>query len=104
MPGEVLFFTKGTPTQISKIARAARLTMISTAALDEIGVFMVLARIAPGDTVEAATTRVAGQGGVEWAKPDHQFQVLAGSSSRDKGLALHKLAMGRRCASPARSC
>ena len=94
VPGEVLFFTKGTPAQIAKIARTARLTTISTEALDEIGVFMVLARIAPGDTVEAATARLAGQGGVEWAQPNHQFQVLAGSSSRDRGLALHKLAIG----------
>jgi Subtilase family len=94
VPGEVLFFTKGTPAQIARIARTARLTVLSTEALDELGVFMVLARIAPGDTVEAATARLAGQGGVEWAQPNHQFQVLAGSSSREKGLALHKLTIG----------
>lgn len=93
IPGEVLFFAKGTPAQVAKIARIARVTIAASDTLDEIGVFMIAARLAPSDSVEAAVVRLAGQPGVEWAQPNHQFQVLGGTS-RDKGFALHGLSPG----------
>lgn len=91
--GEVLFFAKGTPAQVAKIARTARVTVMASETLDEIGVFMITARLAPPDTVEAGVARLASQPGVEWAQPNHQFQVL-GQTSRDKGFALHGLSPG----------
>ena len=93
VPGEVLFFVKGTPAQVTKIARSARVIVAGSETLDEIGVFMITARLVSPDSVEAAVARLASQPGVEWAQPNHQFQVL-GQTSRDKGLALHGLKPG----------
>jgi hypothetical protein len=69
--------------------------LVASEPLDELGVTMVTFRVAPPDTVEAAVARLATQRGVEWSQPNHQFQVLGGTS-RDKGLALHSLAIGDR--------
>ncbi len=88
VPSEALAFVNGADP--ARIARAARVTVIAAEPLDELGVTMATFRVAPADTVEAAVARLAAQRGVEWSQPNHQFQVL-GSTSRDKGLALHGL-------------
>ncbi len=91
--GEALAFINGAdPT---RVARAARVQVIAREPLDELGVTMVTFRVAAPDTVEAAVARLASQRGVEWSQPNHQFQVLGGTS-RDKGLALHSLVIGEK--------
>ena len=88
VPGEALAFVNGADPV--RLARAAKVQLITSEPLGELGVTMITFRVAPPDTVEAAVARLAGQRGVQWAQPNHQFQVL-GSTSRDKGLALHGL-------------
>jgi Subtilase family len=91
--GEALAFIKGSAADVTRIVRAARVQLIASEPLDELGVTMVSFRIAPPDTVEAAVARLTVQRGVEWSQANHQFQVLGGTS-RDKGLALHSLVIG----------
>ncbi len=93
VPGEALYFVKGNAPKVAMIARTARVTVIAAESLDELGVTMVTAKLTPPDKVELAVTRLAALPGVEWAQPNHQFQVLGGSS-RDKGLALHQIDIG----------
>jgi hypothetical protein len=56
--GEVLFFMHGDAAAAARIARAANVTIMEAAPLDELGEIMAVATIAPGDTVEAAIARL----------------------------------------------
>jgi minor extracellular protease Epr len=85
--GEVLFFLQGDAATAAKIARAAKVTIIEVTPLDALDEIMVLASIAPGDTVEAAVARLSKQKGVRSAQPNFQYQLLG--NSRDKGFSLH---------------
>lgn len=91
--GEVLFFIEGDAAAAARIGRAAGVTIIETATLDELGETMVLASHAPGDTVEAVIVRLTRQKAVRSAQPNFQYQVLGGNS-REKGMALHGISIG----------
>lgn len=75
-------------TAAIKVAKAAGVTIIEQVPLDQLGVLMVVAGLAPGDTIVAAAARLAHQRGVDLVQPDYQFQSL-GASSRSKGFKLH---------------
>lgn len=91
--GEILFFIQGDAAAAARIARATNVTIIETALLDELGETMVRARLAPGDSVEAAIARLTRQKAVRSAQPNFQYQVLGGNS-REKGMELHGISIG----------
>lgn len=93
--GRVLFTLALPGARAAAIARAARVTLIAQTPLDQLGLLMVVAGLAPGDTIAAATLRLRQQRGVELVQPDYLFQSL-GSNSRSKGFKLHGIAdLGR---------
>ena len=88
--GRVLFTLPLTSqsSDAQRIAGAAGVTLIEQAPLDQMGSLMVVAALAPGDTIDTAMQRLRQQRGVDLVQPDYLFQSLAGSS-RSKGFALH---------------
>ena len=86
--GRVLFVMALPGSAAAKVAKAAGVTIIEQVPLDQLGVLMVVAALAPGDSIAAATSRLQRQRGVDLVQPDYQFQSL-GSSSRAKGFKLH---------------
>ena len=90
---QVLFFINGDAASAARIAKAAKVTIIETYMLDELSEIMVLAKLAPGDSAEAAAMRLSKQKGVTSAQPNFQYQLLGGNS-RDKGFALHGVSVG----------
>ena len=86
--GRVLFVLAMPGSTAAKVAKAAGVTIIEQVPLDQLGLLMVVAGLAPGDTIAAASTRLQRQRGVDLVQPDYQFQSL-GSSSRAKGFKLH---------------
>ncbi len=86
---QVVFILDGQAANAAKIAKAAKVTVIETEFLDESNVTMVVAQLAPGDTVPAAMTRLEKQKGVAWAQPNFQFQLLG--KSRPKRFDLHAI-------------
>lgn len=84
-----LLFTLALPgSNAARIARAAGVTIIEQVPLDQIGSLMVVARLAPGVSIDAVSAKLRQQRGVEAVQPDYLFQSLAGNS-RSKGFALH---------------
>ncbi len=86
--GRVLFALPLPGSNAAKIARTAGVTLLEQVPLDQLGLLMVIATVAPGDTVAAAIARLQRQRGPELVQPDYLFQSL-GSSSRSKGFKLH---------------
>ncbi len=91
--GEVLFFVNGNAASAQKIAAAARVTIIETTNLDELGETMVRVKLGPGETPQAALIRIKAQKGVESAQPNILYQLL-GKSAREKGVSLHGIEIG----------
>jgi hypothetical protein len=87
VPNQVIFVTEGQSSNVPRIAGAAGVTVIETAFLDESGFTMVVAQLAPGDTVTAAIARLVKQKGVSSVQPNYQYQLLG--SSRPKRFDLH---------------
>ncbi len=87
IPDEVIYITNGQLGSAERIARAARVSLIETTALDEARLTMVVARLSPSDTPAAAQTRLEKQSGVLWAQPNHQYQLLG--KAMPKRFALH---------------
>jgi hypothetical protein len=86
---EVIFVIEGPTTIAPRIAAAAKVTIIDTSFLDESNLSMVVVRLAPGDTVTAAISRMKKQKGVSSVQPNYQYQLLG--SSRPKRFDLHAL-------------
>ncbi len=76
---QVIFVIAGTAADAARIAGQTRVTLIEYAPLDSIGKAMVVAGLAPGDTVDAAMARLGAIGGALWAQPNFQFQPLGTS-------------------------
>jgi hypothetical protein len=91
---QVIFVIQGPAPQgptpnAERIARMGKVTLIETTYLDQSGVTMVVAQLAPGDSVAAAATRLERQKAVAWAQPNYQFQLLG--SKPPKRFALHAI-------------
>jgi Subtilase family len=89
LPDQVIFVTVGETTDHNKIAKAAKVTIIDTAYLDEAGVTMVVTQLSPGDTPDLAQERLTKIKGVGWAQPNYQFQLLGKRMPRR--FALHAI-------------
>ncbi|MFM5931533.1 MAG: S8 family serine peptidase [Novosphingobium sp.] len=92
VPGQVLFFLSDAAANPGQIARTARVTLVSTAPLPEMGVTMAVATLLPGDTVDAAVGRLGRTPRVAWAQPDFAFQVLG--NSREQGAGMSRIRIG----------
>jgi Subtilase family len=89
LPDQVIFVIIGQTADPETIARTAKVTIIDSAYLDEAGVSMIVAQIAPGDTPLKAQARLTKIKGVGWAQPNFQFQLLG--KSLPKRFALHAI-------------
>lgn len=89
LPDQVIFVIIGQTADPETIARAAKVTIIDAAYLDEAGVSMIVAQLAPGDTPLKAQARLTKIKGVGWAQPNYQFQLLG--KSLPKRFALHAI-------------
>ena len=89
LPDQVIYVMTGPATTAPRIASAARVTILENAPLSEAGLTMIVAQLAPGDTVPAAVGRLEGQRAVTWAQPNFQFQLLG--DSRPKRFAIHMI-------------
>jgi hypothetical protein len=87
LPDQVIFVIIGQTADPETIARAAKVTIIDAAYLDEARVSMIVTQIAPGDTLLKAQARLTKIRGVGWAQPNYQFQLLG--RSLPKRFALH---------------
>jgi Subtilase family len=86
---QVIFVIQGPAPQADRAARMGKVTIIETAYLDQSDVTMVVAQLASGDNVAAATARLEKQKDVGWAQPNYQFQLLGGKPP--KRFALHAI-------------
>jgi hypothetical protein len=86
---QVIFVIEGQATNAVRIAGSARLSIIESAYLDESSLTMIVAQLAPGDSVDAAITRLQKQKGVSSAQPNYLYQLLG--NSRPKRFDLHAL-------------
>ncbi len=78
----------------AKIAASAKLTLIESSPLDSIGVVMVVAAIAEGDSIRGATERLLAIKGVIAAQPNQLFQSHGkekGKAKQPKRLSLHAI-------------
>lgn len=89
LPDQIIFLMAPGAAGADRVARAAKVVIIETALLDEAGLVMVVAQLAPGDSVPAVKARLEAQRGVLWAQPDYQFQLLG--QSFPKRFALHAI-------------
>jgi Subtilase family len=89
LPDQVIFVIIGQTADPETIARAAKVTIIDSAYLDEARVSMIVTQIAPGDTPLKAQARLTKIKGVGWAQPNYQFQLLG--KSLPKRFALHAI-------------
>jgi Subtilase family len=89
LPDQVIFVIIGQTADPETIARAAKVTIIDAAYLDEAGVSMIVTQIAPSDTLLKAQARLTKIKGVGWAQPNYQFQLLG--KSLPKRFALHAI-------------
>jgi Subtilase family len=89
LPDQVIFVMIGQTADPEKIARTAKVTIVDSAYLDEAGVSMIVAQLAPGDTPILAQARLTKIKGVAWAQPNYQFQLLG--KSLPKRFALHAI-------------
>jgi hypothetical protein len=89
LPDQVIFVIIGQTADPETIAMAANVTIIDAAWLDEAGVSMIVAQIAPGDSPMLAQARLSKIKGVGWAQPNYQFQLLG--KSLPKRFALHAI-------------
>lgn len=87
---QVIFVLQGNATDAARVARLAGVTIIETTWLDQAGVTMVVAQLAPGDTPLASKARLERIAGVSWAQPNYQFQLL-GRAALPRRFALHKI-------------
>ncbi|MEQ1497396.1 MAG: S8 family serine peptidase [Novosphingobium sp.] len=92
VPDQVLVFLEDPAAQPARIAKAAKVTVLAVSPLPELGVTMVVARLAIGDTPEQAMARLAKDPKVAWAQPDFNFQVLG--NSREQGAAISGIRIG----------
>ncbi len=76
---QLIFVITGTSADATRIARTARVTVIEFSPIEALGQAMVVAGLAPGDSVDAAMARVQAIKGVAWAQPNFQFQPLGGA-------------------------
>lgn len=90
--GQVLYFIKGDAAAAARIARAGKVRVLTVTPLPELGVSMVVAALAPGESVPLAVERLGHIPGVEWAQPDLRFQVLG--NSREQGAGLSGIRLG----------
>ncbi len=89
LPDQVIFVINGESSAAAKIARAAKVTITEFTYLDQPGLTMVVAQLAPGDTPALAQARLEKISGVSWAQPNYQFQLLG--SNLPKRFALHAI-------------
>jgi Subtilase family len=91
-----IIFTISNQSDPAKIASSAQLNLIESAPLDSIGIVMVVAAIAQGDSISAATARLQTINGVIAAQPNHLFQSHGTGKEKAKGrppkrLSLHAI-------------
>lgn len=79
---QFIFVMAGTSADAARIAGQARVTLIEFSPIEALGKAMVVAGLAPGDTVDAAMARAQAIKGVAWAQPNFQFQPLGSIPKR----------------------
>jgi hypothetical protein len=79
---QFIFVMAGTSADATRIAGQARVTVIEYTAIEALGKAMVVAGLAPGDSVDAAMARAQSIKGVAWAQPNFQFQPLGSIPKR----------------------
>lgn len=89
VPDAVIFILKDGAADPLAIAARTGVAVVETVRLESLQLRMVVGRLAPGDTPEAASARLAQSPGVAWAQPDHVYQGFGGASS--KALEAHGL-------------
>ncbi len=87
----VLFVLQDSSINAATITAAAGVTLVETARLESVGLIMVAASIAKGDSVSAALARLGAQAGVLWAQPNHIYQLMGNSAALPKRFALHHI-------------
>ncbi len=86
---QVIFVIEGQAGNTQKIATVAAVTILDVSFLDQSSLTMVVAQLAPGDTVAAASARLQKLKGISSVQPNYQYQLLG--SSRPKRFDLHAL-------------
>lgn len=82
VPGQLIFLLPGNGTSADAITRDARISLIETTRLDAIDKTMAVAALLPGDSIEAASTRLVRLRGVEGVQPNFRFQPLGNKLPR----------------------
>ena len=70
---QVIFVLRGTGAEAQAVARQAGVTVTQQSRLASVQLVMVVARLSPGDTPEAAMARLSFLPGVAWAQADHIY-------------------------------
>jgi Subtilase family len=86
---QVIFVIQGPNSDAARIAKEAKVTVIEVTRLPSIARGMVVAELAPGDTVELAIARLKLISGVTWALPNHIYQTMGRSAALPRRFALH---------------
>ncbi|MDO9248107.1 MAG: hypothetical protein Q7U11_16720, partial [Phenylobacterium sp.] len=82
VPDAVIFILKDAAADPLAFAARTGVAVLETVRLESLQLRMVVGRLAPGDTPEAASARLAQSPGVAWAQPDHVYQGFGGASSK----------------------
>ena len=85
-PDLVVFLTRE-PADPRALGRLAAVEVVEAAPLASLGLVMAVARLAAGDTPEAAAGRLEALPGVAWAQVDHRYQLM-GAPRLPKALAM----------------
>jgi hypothetical protein len=75
LPDSVIVVIDRDGIDIAGLARTAGVTVVETSRLQSLPLTTVVARLRPGDTPEAAITRLSGLPGVAWAQANHVFRA-----------------------------
>ncbi|MDO8380310.1 S8 family serine peptidase [Phenylobacterium sp.] len=84
VPDAVIFIVKDGAADPQAIASRTGVSVLETVHLESLQLRMVVGKLHPGDTPEAASARLAQTPGVAWAQADHVYQGfgLGGRSSK----------------------
>lgn len=90
-PDTVIFLVSNPRTNLVALSRKAGVAVIETAALDSVHMLMVVGRLQPGDTPQAAIARLSRLPEVAWAQPDHLYRSLGAAERLPRAFGLQGL-------------
>ena len=90
-PDTAIAFVAGPRVDLPALQAHARVRVLETAAIDSIGLMMVVVQLPPGDSPAAAVERLRGEPGVVWAQPNHIYRSLGAVGPLPRAFALQGL-------------